>query len=89
MAFRPKVLALASKITAATRTGVVNIPSDPEYRILDCVITDEQVDVALCVPVRKDAELPEIAAKCGKSPEETRRIYDRKTLREPCGRSSQ
>ena len=47
MAFRPKILALANKITLEARTGIPNVPSDPEYRILAEVVTDEQAEVAL------------------------------------------
>ena len=47
MAFRPKILALANKITLEARTGIPNVPADPEYRILAEVVTDEQADVAL------------------------------------------
>ena len=43
MAFRPKILALANKITLEAHTGIPNVPSDPEYRILAEGVTDEQV----------------------------------------------
>ena len=49
MAFRPKILALANKITLEARTGIPNVPGDPEYRILAEVVTDEQADVGPCV----------------------------------------
>ena len=52
MAFRPKILALANKITLEARTGIPNVPGDPEYRILAEVVTDEQADVALACKVR-------------------------------------
>ena len=47
MAFRPKILALANKITLEARTGIPNVPGDPEYRILAEVVTDEQADVEI------------------------------------------
>ncbi len=52
MAFRPKNFALANKITIEARTGIPNVPGDPEYRILAEVVTDEQADVALACKVR-------------------------------------
>ena len=57
MAFRPKILALANKITLEARTGIANVPSDPEYRILAEVVTDEQADVALACKVRHSLTL--------------------------------
>ena len=74
MAFRPKILALANKITFEARTGIPNVPSDPEYRILAEVVTDEQADVALACKVRHSQTLEEISKKCGKSPEVTKKL---------------
>lgn len=61
MAFRPKILALANKITLEARTGIPNVPSDPEYRILAEVVTDEQAEVALACKVRHSLTLEEIS----------------------------
>ena len=74
MAFRPKILALANKITIEARTGIPNVPGDPEYRILAEVVTDEQADVALACKVRHSLTLDEIAKRCGKSPEVTKKL---------------
>lgn len=74
MAFRPKILALANKITFEAHTGVPNVPSDPEYRILAEVVTDEQADVALVCKVRTSLTLDYISKKCGKSPEVTKKL---------------
>jgi NADPH-dependent glutamate synthase beta subunit-like oxidoreductase/NAD-dependent dihydropyrimidine dehydrogenase PreA subunit len=74
MAFRPKILALANKITLEARTGIPNVPSDPEYRILAEVVTDEQADVALACKVRHSQTLEEISKKCGKSPEVIKKL---------------
>lgn len=74
MAFRPKILALANKITLEARTGIPNVPSDPEYRILNEVVTDEQADVALACKVRQALTLEEIAKKCGKPLDVTRKL---------------
>ncbi len=74
MAVRPKILALANKITFEAHTGIPNVPSDPEYRILAEVVTDEQADVALACKVRQPKTLQEIAKKCGKPESETLRL---------------
>ena len=74
MAVRPKILALANKITFEARTGIPNVPSDPEYRILAEVVTDEQADVAMACHVRQKRTLGDIARRCGKTPEETKRL---------------
>ena len=74
MAFRPKILALANKITLEARTGIPNVPSDPEYRILAEVVTDEQADVALACKVRHSLTLEEISKRCGKPPELTKKL---------------
>ena len=69
MAFRKKILLLASKISleSGTYTGVT--PSDPEYMILDPVVTDEMADVGMHVEVRKPRRIEEIAKKAGTSVE--------------------
>ena len=74
MAFRPKILALANKITFEAHTGIPNVPSDPEYRILAEVVTDEQAEVALACKVRHSLTLEEISKKCGKPTEETKKL---------------
>ena len=74
MAFRPKILALANKITLEARTGIPNVPSDPEYRILNEVVTDEQAEVALACKVRQALTLEEIAKKCGKPLDVTKKL---------------
>ena len=61
MAFRKKILLLASKISleSGTYTGVT--PSDPEYMIFDPVVTDEMADVGMHVKVRKPRRIEVIA----------------------------
>ena len=58
MAFRKKILLLASKISleSGTYTGVT--PSDPEYMIFDPVVTDEMADVGMHVKVRTNPPRP-------------------------------
>lgn len=74
MAVRPKILALANKITFEAHTGIPNVPTDPEYRILNEVVTDEQADVALACKVRTPLTLDVIAKKCGKPEARTREL---------------
>ena len=63
MAFRKKILMLATKISleCGTYTGVT--PTDPEYMILDPVVTDEMADVGMHVKVRRPRHIEEIARK--------------------------
>ena len=76
MAFRKKILLLASKISleSGTYTGVT--PSDPEYMILDPVVTDEMADVGMHVKVRKPRRIEEIAKKAGTSVEHAQAMVD-------------
>ena len=69
MAFRKKILLLATKISleCGTYTGVT--PTDPEYMILDPVVTDEMADVGMHVKVRRPRHIEEIARKAGVSVE--------------------
>ena len=56
--------------------GVVNkIEKDsPEYMALNCVVSDEQADVALTMGLRKPRTAEYVSQKCGKSLEETHKI---------------
>lgn len=74
MSFRPKILALANKITFEAHTGIPNVPADPEYRILAEVVTDEQADVALACKVRESMTLEQISKRCGKTPDVTKKL---------------
>ena len=63
---RPAILKLATKITleCGTYTGVT--PNDPEYKILDPVLTDEMAEVAMGLKVRKNVTAAEVAKKVKK-----------------------
>ena len=76
MAFRKKILLLASKISleSGTYTGVT--PSDPEYMILDPVVTDEMADVGMHIKVRKGRRIEVIAKKAGTSIEHAQAMVD-------------
>ena len=64
---KQKVLELANKIAAGITGGIVKVkPTDPEYRILEPVVTDEMAEVALKLEIRKPKKVKEIAALCGK-----------------------
>jgi NADPH-dependent glutamate synthase beta subunit-like oxidoreductase len=75
---KKKVLELANKIAAGITGGIVKVkPTDPEYKILEPVTTDEMAEVALCLEVRKFKTIEEVAAKCGKPAEEVEKILSK------------
>ncbi|GFN34784.1 FAD-dependent oxidoreductase [Tepidimicrobium xylanilyticum] len=49
-------------------------PTDPEYMILEPVVTDEMAEVGLCLEFRKPKSAEEVAPLCGKSIEETEKL---------------
>ena len=69
MAVKPKVLALANKINAGLSGGLIRIkPTDPEYRILEPVTSDEEAELALLLEVRKPMSIAEIAKRAKRTP---------------------
>jgi len=66
MATRPLIMKLACKISieSLTYTGITE--KDPEYRILDPVVTDEMAEVGLGLKVRKYLSTADVAKKLGK-----------------------
>ena len=74
MALRPKIVKLAKMVGGLT--GMVNHIDEnaPEYYALECVVSDEQADVALQLGLRKERTAQYVAEKCGKSLEETQKI---------------
>ena len=74
MALRPKIVKLAKMVGGLT--GMVNRIDEnaPEYYALECVVSDEQADVALQLGLRKERTAQYVAEKCGKSLEEARKI---------------
>ena len=74
MALRPKIVKLAKMVGGLT--GMMNHIDEnaPEYYALECVVSDEQADVALQLGLRKERTAEYVAQKCGKSLEETREI---------------
>lgn len=72
---KPKVLELANKIAAGITGGLMKVKyTDPEYRIMEPVVTDEMAEVALCLEIRKFKSVEEVAKRCGKPAAEVEKI---------------
>ncbi|MGB4658814.1 MAG: FAD-dependent oxidoreductase [Mobilitalea sp.] len=72
MAVKEKVLDLANHISGKKRGAKNEITSkDPEYMILEPVVSDEMAEVVLCMERGKKVTAAEIAPVCGKSVEVT------------------
>ncbi|HHX62125.1 MAG TPA: FAD-dependent oxidoreductase [Epulopiscium sp.] len=72
---KEKVLDFANKISRTKRTSKSGIkPEHPEYRILEHILTDEMAEVGLCLEFRNPLSAEEIAAKCGKPLEDTKKL---------------
>lgn len=72
---KPKVLELANhigrkKAKSKSRYQV----TDPEYMILEPVVTEEMAEVGLCLKFRQPQSAEEVAPLCGKSLEETKKL---------------
>ena len=66
---REKIIALGKKMTDRIpyKLGLEKLTeSDPEYYGLECVVTDDEADVALAMDLRKPTTPEKIAAKMGK-----------------------
>lgn len=69
---KEKVLDLANHISKKKRGSKNEIKStDPEYMILEPVVTEEMAEVVLCMSMRKKFTAKELAPLCGKSIERT------------------
>ena len=51
---RPLIMKLATKISVEAKSYTGITVNDPEYRILEPVVTDEMAEVALAAKVRKN-----------------------------------
>ncbi|HEX3023199.1 MAG TPA: FAD-dependent oxidoreductase [Lachnospiraceae bacterium] len=70
-----KVLELANHISRKKMGSKNEIrPEDPEYRIMEPVVTEEMAEVALCMEIRHKVTAVELAPKCGKSVEQTTKL---------------
>ncbi|BCN29383.1 FAD-dependent oxidoreductase [Anaeromicropila herbilytica] len=75
MAIKVKVLELANHISRKKMGSKDQIkPEDPEYLILEPVVTEEMADVALHMQIRKKVTAKELAPICGRSEEETTKL---------------
>ena len=71
---RPKIVKLA-KMVGGLAGSINKIDENaPEYYALECVVSDEQADVALVMGLRKPRTAEYVARKCGKDLGETHRI---------------
>ncbi|MDD3661087.1 MAG: pyridine nucleotide-disulfide oxidoreductase, partial [Lachnospiraceae bacterium] len=70
-----KVLELANHISRK-KIGAKDaiLPQDPEYKILEPVVSTEMAEVALCMEIRKKATAKDLAPLCNKSVEETTQL---------------
>ncbi|MCM0647828.1 FAD-dependent oxidoreductase [Clostridium swellfunianum] len=72
---KEKVLDLANHISRKKRGSKNEIKAtDPEYMILEPVVTEEMAEVALCMEIRKKATAEKLAPLCGKSVEATEKL---------------
>lgn len=70
-----KVLELANKISrvkSGSKSAIT--PENPEYKILEPVVTEEMAEVGLFLELRKPQSAEEVAALCGKSVEVTAKL---------------
>lgn len=68
MAVRKNILKLAKKISGSVAMLVKLDENAPEYKVLNCVVTDEMCEVALALELRKPQPLETIARRCGLPP---------------------
>ena len=69
---KEKVLNLANHISRKKRGSKDEIKAtDPEYLILEPVVTEEMAEVVLCMEIRKKVTAKDIAPLCGKTVERT------------------
>lgn len=72
---KERVLDLANKISRKKRGAKDEITAaDPEYRIMEPVVSDEMAEVALGLEFRKPKSAEEAALACGKSVEDCSRL---------------
>jgi NADPH-dependent glutamate synthase beta subunit-like oxidoreductase len=72
---KQKVLDLANHIgrkKSGSKSAYTS--KDPEYMILEPVVTEEMAEVGLCLQFRKPMSAEEVGPLCGKSLEETKRL---------------
>lgn len=85
MTTKMKVLEFANKVSRkkmGSKSGIQ--PTDPEYRILEPVVSDEMAEVALCLEFRKPQSAAEVAVRCGKPLDETVRLLEELAMAGVC-----
>ena len=73
MAARKNIIKLAKKISGPVAMLITLDENAPEYKVLNCVVTDEMAEVALAMELRKPFPIETIAKRCGKPVDETQR----------------
>jgi hypothetical protein len=77
MAVKLKVLEFANKVSRKKMGSKAGIKeTDPEYMILEPVVSEEMAEVAMGMVMRKPLSAAEIAANCGKPVELTTRLLE-------------
>ena len=72
---KERVLDLANKISNKQRGAKNEIkPTDPEYMILEPIVTEEMAEVALHLGFRTPKSAEDVAPLCGKTVEDTHRL---------------
>jgi NADPH-dependent glutamate synthase beta subunit-like oxidoreductase/formate hydrogenlyase subunit 6/NADH:ubiquinone oxidoreductase subunit I len=85
MAVKLKVLEFANKVSRKKMGSKGGITvTDPEYMILEPVVTDEMAEAALGMVMRKPLSAAEIAANCGKPVDVTTRLLEELALAGVC-----
>ena len=67
MAKRPNILKLATKISLESMTYTGITYTDPEYRILDPIVTDDMCRVMMHLRLETDRPVGEVAKRCKES----------------------
>ena len=72
---KEKLLDFANKISGTRRGFIFAIKeSDPEYKILEHVVTEEMAEVGLCLKIQNPMSAEEVAKACGKPLEKTKEL---------------
>ncbi|GGI89839.1 FAD-dependent oxidoreductase [Shewanella gelidii] len=72
---KSKVLDFANKISRTKRGSRNGVTSDdPEYKILEPILSEEMAEVALCLELRKPKSAQQVALLCGKQEAETEKL---------------
>jgi hypothetical protein len=72
---KERVLDLANRISGKKRGRKGEIrATDPEYMIMESVVTDEMAEAALHMEQRKKITAAELSLRCGKTEETTHRL---------------